>query len=213
MTDPTNDSASRWAAASKLADGVLDDGFQKRRNRILIRLAVLVAAAWLAGIVIALLFLPKTGSGHSAGGGTSIQQLTGQIVFLVLGFGVGIVGFIWARRTGHYVTRWSAVASPLNLAEKKSVRRQISGKESIDTEHLPVIVAIATQNRRATIGIAPIYAAIVLFATATAIGTNVVSLKITELAASLLIVVAATQLFVLYRTTGRFVASQAGRSS
>ncbi|BDZ48638.1 hypothetical protein GCM10025867_08790 [Frondihabitans sucicola] len=94
---------------------------------------------------------------------------------------------------------------PLNRKEKKSVRRQISGKEQPDQTHLGIVVAIARQNRRATLGIAPIYAALVLFAIATAVGSNDLLIKLLELAVSLMFVVVAIQLVVLYRRGGRFI--------
>ena len=128
-----------------------------------------------------------------------------EFVFLGLGLAVGIVGFIWARRTGHYITRWRSVASPLNRQEKKSVRRQISGKDQIDPEHVRVVVAIAHQNRRATLGVAPIYGAMVLIAVGEAAGSDEVYIKLLELAASLLFVLGAVTLVVQYRRAGRFI--------
>ena len=204
MTDPKNDSTSRWAAAAQLAEGVTDDGYQKRRTRIILQVSALIVGSWIVGVVIALGLIPKTGSHHSGSGGPTDQQLIAQIVFVALGCVVGIGGFIWAKRTGHYITRWRAVASPLTRREKKSVRRQISGKEPVERDHLPVIVAIANQNRRATLGIAPLYFGMTLFAIATAVASNFFFIKLLELVASLLFVIAAVQLTVLYRRAGRF---------
>jgi hypothetical protein len=123
------------------------------------------------------------------------------------------VGFTWAKRTGHYITRWQAVASPLSRREKKSVRRQISGKADPDRDHLPVVVAIANQNRRATLGIAPIFSALILLAVATAVGSNNLYIKLLELAVSLLFVVVAVQLVVLYRKAGRFIDQHGGQAA
>ncbi|RPE78093.1 MULTISPECIES: hypothetical protein [unclassified Frondihabitans] len=212
MTDLKNDSAARWAAAAQLAEGVTDDGFHKRRARILLQIGVLIAASWVTGFVVALLFLPESSSstGTSSNGGSG--QLIVQIVFLSLGLLVGVVGFIWAKRTGHYITRWRAVGSPLNRQEKKSVRKQINGKVEPDTEHLPVVAAIANQNRRATLGIPPIYAAAVLLAIATAVGSNELFIKLLELGVSVLFVVVAVQLVVFYRKAGHFI-DRHGRQS
>lgn len=213
MTEPQHDSAVRWAAASQIADGVTDDGFHKRRARILLQIVAIVIGSWIVGFVIALLLIPKAGSSHATDAAPTDPQLIADFVFLGLGLAVGIGGFIWARRTGHYITRWRAVSSPLNRREKKSVRRQISGKTEVDREHLKVVVAIANQNRRATLGIAPVYLAVVLIAIGQAIGSDQLSVKFLELAASLLFVVTAIQLTVLYRRAGRFVDTHSDSSS
>ncbi|MET4782977.1 hypothetical protein ABIB56_002991 [Glaciihabitans sp. UYNi722] len=51
MTDLKNDSASRWAAAAQLADGVTDDRYQKRRTRILLQVGALIVGSWIVGVV------------------------------------------------------------------------------------------------------------------------------------------------------------------
>lgn len=119
MTTTQNDAAARWAAAAKLADGVTDDGLHKRRARVLLQVVALIVGSWIVGVVIALIFIPH-GSGRDTSGSSDVQtqQLIAQFVFLGLGLLVGIPGFIWAKRTGHYITRWRAVASPLNRREK-----------------------------------------------------------------------------------------------
>lgn len=205
MTDQKSDSASRWDAAAKLAAGVIDDGFHKRRARVLLQLIILVVSGWIIGFIVALIFLPKAGSGHGNSATSTVPQLIAEVVFLALGFVIGIAGFIWARRTAHYITRWRAVASPLNRSEKKSVRHQISGKNMVDREHLTVVVAIAKQSRRATLGVAPLYVASMLFAVAIAIGSNFLLLKLLELAVALLFVIAVVQVAVFYRRAGRFI--------
>lgn len=212
MTDLNNDSDARWAAAAQLAEGITDDGFHKRRSRILLQIGALIAASWITGFVVALLFLPKSSDGTGSGSDESSGQLIVQVVFLSLGVIVGVGGFIWAKRTGHYITRWRSVGSPLNRQEKKSVRKQISGKVEPDEEHLPVVVAVASQSRRATLGVAPLYAAVVLLAVASAVGSNELFIKLIELAVSILFVVVAVQLVVLYRKAGRFIAQHGGQS-
>lgn len=206
MSDASDEAEQRWAAAAKLAAGVTDDGFRKRRRRTFTWVAALIVGSWVIGFVLAFLVLPQGGTARG-GSATSAQQLVGQFIFLALGLLVGITGFVWGRRTGHYVTRWRAVASPLNRKEKKSVRRQIVRKAELDRRRLPIILAIAKQNRMATLGIAPIYAALVLFAIATAIGSNILVIKVLELAVSLLFVLVAVQLTVFYRKAGAFIES------
>lgn len=205
--------AARWAAAADLAAGVVDDRLRRRRTRALVLIAALVVLGWVLGVVLAIL-LPHTGSGSagsSASGSRSGAQpgdgrFVVQVVFLVLGLAVGITGFVWARRTGHYVTRWRFVVSPLSPGEKRAVRRQIAGRAPVDESHLDTIVAAAAQSRRAVFGVAPLYAAVLLFAVATAVGTDDVTIRALELAASVLVVVGAVQLAVGHRRAGRFVA-------
>lgn len=204
MTAPSLDSAIRWAAAEALARGDADAGLPKHRNRVIAHIAALIAASWLAGVVLALVFLLE-GANTRADEGPRTAQLITQIVFLALGFLIGISGFIWARRSGHYVTRWRAVASPLNKHERRSMRRQITGKDAPNHEHLLILIAAAQQSRRAVLGVAPIYAALLLFAVSTAIGANVLFLTILELGVSVLFVVAAIQMVILYRRMGTFI--------
>jgi hypothetical protein len=213
MTDTTEQVEARWAAAAKLADGVTDENFHKRRTRVLIRLAALLIGTWIVGVVIAVLFVPNGAHHSGSNNGPSEGQAIAQLVFLTLGLIVGVVGFIWAKRTGHYITRWRAVTSPLNRAEKKAVRKQIKGKAELDHAHLATIVAVASQTRRATLGLVPIYSALVLFAVATAIGSDVLFVKLLELVVSLLFVAVAAQLTVSYRQAGRFVDTNRGQTA
>jgi hypothetical protein len=56
----------------------------------------------------------------------------------------------WVRRTGRIVDRSQSVIGPLTVAEASSVRRQLAGKEPVDEERLPVLLAIARQNNNFT---------------------------------------------------------------
>ena len=193
----------RWSAAAELATGTADVGMSRRRSRTWTFVVVLLAVSMAAGVIFALLIAPQTTGSTSAGG--SEQKLIVQLVFLGLGLLVGIGGFIWARRHGYYITRWRHAASPLTRAEKKRARRQIAGKEDPDLR-LPIVVAIARQDRRATLGVAPIYAALVLFAISTAVGTDVFLIKLIDVAVVVLFLFVAIQLAIAYRRAGRFIA-------
>lgn len=205
MTSPVTDpaGAERWAAAARLADGQSDDGLRRRRTRVFVWVGALVLASWAVGVVLA----PGTGSDHASGDGG--VQLLVQLLLLLLGLVVGIVGFVWAFRSCHYVTRWRSVSSPLSRAEQRSVRRQIAGKEPIDDEHADIVVAVAVQNRRATLGILPIFGAVMLFAASTAVSTDSLPIKLIELVASFTVVLGLVQLAVQYRRAGRFLSEHA----
>lgn len=208
MTSPPTDpaGAERWAAAARLADGQSDDGLRRRRTRVFVWLGALVLVSWAVGVVLALVLAPGTGSSH-ASGGDGVQLLV-QLLLLLLGLVVGIVGFVWAYRSGHYVTRWRSVSSPLSRAEQRSVRRQIAGQEPIDDEHADIVFAVAVQNRRATLGILPIFGAVMLFATSTAVSTDSLPIKLIELVASFTVVLGLVQLALQYRRAGRFLSER-----
>jgi hypothetical protein len=201
-TVPAN--SERWTAAARLADGLTDDGALRRRTRVLILVGTLVLVSWAAGVGLALI-LPATGHGDRTSD-TSNERLLVQVALLALGLIVGGVGFAWAYRTGHYITRWRFVSSPLSRAEKRSVQRQIAGKEPLAAEHASVVAAVAAQSRRATLGIAPIYAAMMLFAVSTAVSTDVLYLRLLEVAVSACFIAVFVQLAVMYRRSGRFLA-------
>ncbi|MCS0644739.1 hypothetical protein [Curtobacterium flaccumfaciens] len=208
MTSPPTDpaGAERWAAAARLADGQSDDGLRRRRTRVFVWLGALVLVSWAVGVVLALVLAPGTGSSH-ASGGDGVQLLV-QLLLLLLGLVVGIVGFVWAYRSGHYVTRWRSVSSPLSRAEQRSVRRQIAGQEPIDDEHADIVFAVAVQNRRATLGILPIFGAVMLFAASTAVSTDSLPIKLIELVASFTVVLGLVQLALQYRRAGRFLSER-----
>lgn len=205
-TDPEPAEAERWAAAARLADGQSDDGLLRRRTRVFVWVGALVLVSWAAGVVLALVLPSTIGSTHAKGGDGA--QLLVQLVLLLLGLGVGIVGFVWASRSGHYITRWRSVSSPLSRAEQRSVRRQIAGKEPLDDERAAIVAAVAAQNRRATLGVLPIYGAAMLFAASTAVSTDSLPIKLLELVASLAFVVGLVQLAFQYRRAGRFLSER-----
>ncbi|MBF4590417.1 hypothetical protein [Curtobacterium sp. VKM Ac-1395] len=203
--DTTPVDPDRWTAAARLAEGLTDDGTLRRRTRVLVWVGTLVLLSWAAGVGLALI-LPTAGHGDQTGD-TSTVRLLVQVALLAVGFIVGGVGFAWAYRTGHYITRWRFVSSPLSRAEKRSVQRQIADKEPLDAEHADIVTAVAAQSRRATLGMAPIYAAMMLFAASTAVSTDVLYLRLLEVAVSACFIAVFVQLAVMYRRAGRFLAA------
>lgn len=192
-----------WTRAARLADGLPDEGIDRRRTRALIWVGVLVLASWAAGVALAMVLpAPRHGDADS-----TIRMIL-QLTLLVIGAVVGGVGFTWAFRTGHYITRWKSISSPLSPEERRSVRRQIAGRERLDEEHAALVVAIAAQGRRSTLGMVPIYSAMMLFAAATAVSTDVLVLRLMEVVASTGIAVSFVLLAVQYRRSGRFLAEQ-----
>lgn len=195
----------RWAAAARLADGRTDERLPRRRARAVAWIVVLVVVLALVGFGVGW-FLP-TSVADSDGSDPSTLRLVVQLGLLLLGILVGAFGFAWARRTGRWVTRWQAVRSPLSRREQRSVQRQIAGSEPLDEAHRDVVVAIAEQNQRATLGGVPIYAAVALFAASTAVSTDTWSIRLLESVVVVGLIAVFGWLAVLYRRTGRFLAA------
>ena len=205
--DVKDDSAAeRWERAAQLAEGVEDDQLRKRRRRVWWLIIGLMGAGFVGGTVLGLV-LPSDVA--EAGGSTDEQELWTRIVAGGIIWGIGFVGFIagfvWAKATGHYITRWRAVWSPLNRRERKLFLKQIRLKRPVDEEHLPVLVAGANQARRATIGVAPLYAGIVLMIAGLSFFAG--SVLTTWLCVGLLVLygVVAVIMVIQYRQAGRFL--------
>jgi hypothetical protein len=174
-------------------------------------LSALLIGSLLLGVALGLLLLSDTEEGLSSEVPTT-SRLVLQGSFLGLGLAIGIGAFIWARRTGRYVTRWRAVISPLDLAEKKSVRRQLAGRIPADEERLPVLLAIARQNQQVTLGIVPIYAAFVILNVSQSFSAPDF-LEYIILGAAALFILVGVQLAVTYRKTNTFIEAHATKSS
>lgn len=209
MTTSEDASAARWRAADELARGNADGGLSRRRRGLLVWLLGLFVACVLLGSVLALV-LPRPAP-HVAGGGSGVREITG-LVFVVLGLGIEVGGLIWGVRTRHYVTRWSAVTSPLSRSERKSVLKQIRGKLPLDREHEETIIAAARQLRRGTLGIAPIYAGAVLIILGVMFTSTLTVTLILDVIALACFVFAGIQILIYYRQMGAFLEAHSGGS-
>jgi len=130
----TLDADARWAAAAKLADGMVDDRLSRRRRWTLTWISALIIGSMLLGLVLGLWLLSDT-EGGSTDEGLTTSRLVLQGSFLVLGLATGIGGFIWARRTGRYITRWRYQPTQPRGEEERapSARRQASGGRGTTT--------------------------------------------------------------------------------
>ena len=165
---------------------------------------MLIIGSWALGFFGALL-APR---GVFAAGATADDSSDSALALILIPIGlvIEVGGFIWAARTGRFVTRWRSIAAPLTTRQKRSAQRQIRGKERLDPAREPFLLALAAQNRLTIEGITPIYGgftvlvlgAIVLQASLLSVVLDVVALA--------LFAVAAVQLTVIYRASGRFLA-------
>jgi hypothetical protein len=205
----TQSSDSRWAAALDIARGMPDENaVRKKRTRVLLWIAALLVASWILGVVLAFV-LPVHSHSDGSGDETSGSRIVAAFILEGVGLVVGVVGFIWARRTGRYITRWSSVSSPLNRREKKSAQKQINGKKPLEEEKLPVLIAIARQGRKVSVGLVPIYGGIALFALALALLSDSLYVRILEAISVACFLFVFGVLAVAYRRSGRFLARYA----
>ena len=161
----------RWAAAQSIAAGVMDDGMPKRRLKVWLWLAALAVGGALGGLLLGML-LADIPSGSPASSDSADDNLAVRLILasVVQGIGlvIGVVGFIWALRTGRYITRWRAVASPLNLSERKWVTTHIRTRTDVDDPgKKSVVLAIARQNRASALGLLPVLICMLSVALAT----------------------------------------------
>ncbi|MFD3444459.1 hypothetical protein ACFDTO_07660 [Microbacteriaceae bacterium 4G12] len=205
MVAPTGtadaESEQRWAAARGLAEGVPDRRMSGRRWRLF---ALLLAVAVAGGISGGL--LPST---RSFAGGSGSEALPGSdlagYVLVAIGFAIGVVGFIWAKRTGRYILRWRQAISPLNRRERKWVIRQLRGKREPDLTKMDILLAIAKQSRSATEGVLLLHAAPALMMIGLAIATDLAMLRWLHLLAAGLFLLAAVLMAIDYRRWGAFI--------
>jgi MFS family permease len=200
------DSDARWEAAALVAAGGTDTGFRRRRRLTLVWIFAVAVGSPLIGSAIGFWIAASVGNDRIAGGEPSLEgRVVLQLIFLGLGLTVGIGGFLWGVGTKRYVTRWRAISGPLSMAQKKSVRRQLLGKEPVDYGHLDVILAIAKQSQGGTQASVPLLGAVVLFAVSSAVSTNVFLYQVILTGSLLLFVAVGLQLAVAYRKTARFI--------
>jgi len=195
--------ARRWSAAADLVTGVDDAQLARRRTRAIVLAVVLAVVPIAFGVTLGSVLL-SFGSGSASSGEVMGGSLLAQFTLLGLGFAVDITGMVWAVRHGYFVTRWRIGSSALNGKEKRLVRRQIAGRAPVD-DHLGIVVGIAKQTRRACLGVAPIYAALVLFAASIAVSATLDLVRYLQLVAMLLFLVVVTQLVVTFKRADRFI--------
>ena len=207
MTD--SGSEQRWAAADDLARGVVDRGMSARRRRAMIVVAGVLGLALLISVVstITVIFAVQSGRLDPSDGSLKPQLWKMILSGVLILAGLAVLGFgtAWAVRTGHFITRWRAVVSPLNRAETKSVHRQIVGKEPVDVNHLPIIVAAARQNQLTTVGLVPLYTGVALGQGANAPNSSSVFVAVMSLLVVVAYIVLGIVLARVYRRAGAFI--------
>ncbi|MEZ2390196.1 hypothetical protein AB6813_11720 [bacterium RCC_150] len=147
----------RWAEAERLAAGLPSETERSRNRRAwaFITLFVLILAA--IGCAAAFL-LPQNLLGDAVAVADWLKT-TGYIIEAVAIL-LGIAIWVHATRTGQRPTRRGMVLAPLSLTQRRRIANQIKGREPVDPEEMPVVLAAAHQSlaaQRFSLRILPAY--------------------------------------------------------
>ena len=201
----TQNSDARWEAATVLARNV---AVPKRRSRRWWTWAWIVLVVIGAGVLAFSLtsWILPTGEGgrlELVPSMLAVQSPLTALVGLVLLYGV-----FWASITERIVEWSTTIMSALSRSEKRSVRRQLAGREPVGENRLPILLAIARQNQRITEGSVPLFVAYgllyVIIEIREADSTEPYG-RLFSLALAVLFVTCAAYLAVTYIRTARFI--------
>jgi hypothetical protein len=203
----TPGSDERWAQAFDMARGIVDEQRVRRtRRKVLLWLTMLLGVCAAIGVAGGL-YLLQLDVGRSGEGDTefSAAELVG-FSLVIFGILLGVVGFVWAKKTGRYITRWRSVISPLNIEEQKLAQKQVAGKAEVDSDKLPVLTALARQNQRVSIGMLPFSIGPAVSGIGLALLLDNVLFWILELAIAASTVLVVVMSLVAHRRASRFLA-------
>jgi hypothetical protein len=154
---PDADADQRWAAAQKVADGEPDDRLPRRAQIAWIWISAGMVGVVLLGLVL-IIVLPRSAPVELGSPDGWTARFIAAAAFLGTGIAVGAAGWIWSVRTRHYISGRRTVAGPLSPPERAWVRKQIRSASPVDDEQKrSVVLAVASQNRRAALGMLPIF--------------------------------------------------------
>lgn len=203
MPVESDEESRRWSEAVESARGVTDAGrIRRRRNRVFLLLTAIIVASWLAGVVLALA-LPRSADDGS-------QEVPDSRVLA----GLVVEGIGFAALVGGSCGLFEPVATspvgdrsrpPLTRRQRRQAQRAIAGKQQLDPDRRMFLLALAAQNRRTTEGIVPLYGAILLFNSFSLfIDPKPFQIVLFGLVVALF-AIAAAQLTLIYRRSGRFI--------
>lgn len=152
MTQPTqtDDPGSDWDTASDRAAMLrlrrTEPSVAERRARQW--LSAVLAALWIVSITAHLLALLGT---HAQ----AVLQLVGSSTALAL----ILLGTIWLFISGQFSlsNRYESPSTPLVKSDRRRIRRQLAGKAPLDFQHTDVVLELAHQQRRQSIGALAIF--------------------------------------------------------
>jgi hypothetical protein len=126
----------RWAEARELLTGSpspeAETRMRRRRRLLWISLGGLVVLAAAAGLVAGLL-APHHRSSSSSGGSTALA-----LVLYGLGLGLEVTGLVVLVRSGGLRTNLTSPTSVLSRHQRRSLLRQVNGRQPADPASLPL---------------------------------------------------------------------------
>jgi hypothetical protein len=153
----------RWAQAEELLRGAPGrvTAHRVRRRRLVLWLAIAAVTATGTGIATGVLW----------GGGGDVprpdpalwQQEVAQLCCTAVGVGLVIAALVRMRRRRQWGSAWRAPAMALSREQRRSLLRQVRGREPADPARLALTRDHARRLTAATDGFPLIMAAIVLF--------------------------------------------------
>jgi hypothetical protein len=199
---PKSGDEDRWAIAARLAVAESAHDAVPRRARTFVWISCAALSVILLVAVFYILVSPFIAESGSAAPDASLIVSS---LLIVAGTGLSLGGLTWAIGTGRIYSRWSTVRSALTAAEWRTVKRQFAGREEVPLVTLPVLLAIAHQERRTTWGVVPVLAGALLLM----IGPLLVVDDPMSRVSSLLVLVVICGLFgyqaILYRRMSHFL--------
>lgn len=199
-----------WTAAARLAREDSGASESKSSLRLLVPLAVVFGGCGALGVgTFIYVMLNRDLYDPGAGPDAETRPSFVTLALLILGIAGFVVVLIWGLRTGHLIPRWTHAVSALSAPTRKSVRRQIAGKEPVDPDHLETIVAIARQSRKTALGEVLLFSPVMLFSAQSVLlrGSTV---SIVSLALVLVgLAIAGVRALAVYRSAGGFIDTHA----
>jgi hypothetical protein len=198
MIDPAEN--ARWDAAANMSTTLGDVGSFPRwlKPVVWIGLALIVVVLFAAGSVLVFV-LPDDGTHGSRFNLWTSLNTVGAVVT----FG----GLAWAVKTNRFYSQWNSVSSPLNARDLKLARRQMAGKQEEDPERVPVLLAMAKQERRIAPAVLLIFTGVIVLAVAQLlVAENTFQLVIDSVIAFLVAAMVVREIIV-FRRNGRFLAT------
>jgi hypothetical protein len=192
----------RWANLERLAATAGERGGVPKRAQTFIWVSFALISLAVLGAVFFILVFPSVDGSESE---VLDLPVTVANVLIVAGTAVALGGMTWAIATGRIYSRWTTVRSALTAYEWRSVRRQFAGRDPINQEWLPVLRAIAYQERRATRGVLPILGGAILLLTGPLLVVVDPLSRASSILALTLIVAIVGYTAIMYRAMGRFL--------
>ena len=160
----------RWADAQSLLDRAPTPGAEQRLRRHRTVAWSLVAGGLVVAAAVGLLIGVLVSDDGSSGPDVPAWRDVASLVVVVVGMVVEIVGVVVAVRAGLFRNVWRQPALVLTRAQRRSLLRQVRGKDPVDPARLPLARGLATQLALQT-AMVGVYVGLVVMQIGQAIGS------------------------------------------